>query len=56
MFKFLKTFFNDEKTIVGLCSFELEKPYRTDMKENFFNNFQIKKDFSSKFDKNILLF
>jgi len=57
MLNFLNPLFfhDDKKTIIGLCALELEKPFHHDTKLEFLNNFHIKKDFSTNFDKNILL-
>jgi len=54
MFKFLRSFFNDEKTIIGLCAFELEKPSKSGKTKDF-NNFQIKQAFITNIKHNILL-
>lgn len=56
--KFLKNFFNDESTIIGLCGFNLEKTYCTKkifIDENFSNPFQQQRIFETNFSKNTLL-
>lgn len=54
---FLKNFFNDENTIIGLCGFEGLKPnYVEAIKNDFcFNPFQQKTNFETNFSKNTLL-
>lgn len=56
--KFLKNFFNDESTIIGLCGFESMKPkYVESIKNDFyFNPFQQNPVFETNFSKNTLLF
>lgn len=56
--EFLKRFFNDENTIIGLCGFENMKPdYNKNSGEiNFFtNSFQTEKVFETNFGGNVLL-
>jgi len=55
MFNFLKAFFNDEKTIVGLCAFEMERPSQARINEALFNDFQFNKTFEPKYEKNVFL-
>jgi len=56
--QFLKKFFDDNSTIIGLCSFEQFKPkYYQDIAENnfFFNPYQFESPFETKFEANVLL-
>lgn len=53
--QFLKNFFNDENTIVGLCAFERRKTSRTKFSESFFHDFQMREKFIPKIENNILL-
>ncbi|MFA7658050.1 MAG: hypothetical protein WCY19_01300 [Candidatus Gastranaerophilaceae bacterium] len=56
--KFLKNFFNDESTIVGLCGFETTKPKyskSTNARENFLNRFNIQRTFETNFEQNVFL-
>lgn len=56
--EFLKNFFNDENTIIGLCRFEMMKSdYNKNSGEiNFFtNSFQTEKVFETNFRGNVLL-
>ncbi len=55
---FLKNFFGDDSTIVGLCGFEREKPdYSKNLARNdfFFNNLQTENVFETNFTNNVLL-
>lgn len=53
---FLKNFFDDENTIIGLCGFESMKPKYVEAVKNdfYFNPFQ-KTNFETDFSKNTLL-
>jgi hypothetical protein len=60
--KFLKNFFNDESTIVGLCGFKTMRPNYSKNpieKDFFFNPFQIEKpcafNYETNFRNNVLL-
>lgn len=53
--EFLKKFFNDDSTVVGLCKFNMSKPIKkNDPIENdiFFNPFQSQKSFVFNYDTN----
>lgn len=56
--EFLKKFFNDDSTIIGLSGFKMLKPkYNESPIKNdfFFNPFQSETIFETKFEKNVLL-
>jgi hypothetical protein len=56
--EFLKKFFNDDSTIVGLCKFNMPKTTYKNVSipdDIFFNPFQSPKAYETNFDKNILL-
>lgn len=56
--EFLKKFFNDDSTTVGLCKFESIKPKHTNKNTEtvcFFNPFITEKIYETNFNKNILL-
>jgi hypothetical protein len=56
--RFLKNFFDDETTIVGLCGFDEIKPkypQRTVVSESFFNHFSTERKFETNFYGNVLL-
>lgn len=56
--EFLKKFFNDEGTIIGLSGFNLEKPYYSKnafTPPTFNNPFQSEKVFETKYNENVLL-
>lgn len=56
--QFLKKFFDDNSTIIGLCSFEQMKPkyYQRAAEENFFfNPYQFENRWETKFENNTLL-
>jgi len=55
---FLKSFFNDDSKIVGLCGFDNLKPkycQRPVMEEAYFNSYISKNIFETNFKKNVLL-
>lgn len=55
---FLKKFFKEDDTIIGLCGFDNMKPNyckKPIMSDNFFNAFELEKVFETCYDKNILL-
>lgn len=54
---FLKNFFNDDSTIIGLCSFGITRPKSTSPIENeiFFNPFQGGKHYETNFKNNVFL-
>jgi len=56
--KFLKNFFDDEVTIIGLCGFDEIKPkysQKSTASESFFNNFSTERKFATNFKENFLL-
>lgn len=59
--KFLKSFFNDEGAIVGLCGFEQMKPkynkkgINKGVSDVFFNPFISQNSFETNLEKNVLL-
>lgn len=56
--EFLRNFFNDEGTVIGLCGFKNIKPdYNKNLIENCFftNSFQTRKTFETNFKNNSLL-
>lgn len=56
--EFLKKFFNDDNTVIGLCKFERIRPkyYQTPATEAvFFNSFESKCIYKTNVEKNILL-
>lgn len=54
MLKFLKTLFNEDKTVVGLYAFDFKKNSGFKTSENF-NRFQINPMFKPNFKENVLL-
>ena len=56
--EFLKKFFNDDATVVGLCKFNMPKTQYRNVsipQDVFLNPFQAEKIYETNFDKNILL-
>lgn len=56
--QFIKKFFDDESTIVGLCGFDSLKPKtysKTANEELFFNFAQMNKIFETNFKENVFL-
>lgn len=56
--KFLKKFFDDDSTIVGLCRFELaqrKKRIKSEDKDMFFNPFIKDRNFQTNYTNNALL-
>ena len=58
---FLKSFFDDDSKIIGLCGFKSErnkKKYSTKIIEPdlFFNPFQTEKAYETNYSNNLLLF
>lgn len=56
---FLKNFFNDDSTIIGLCSFDKNRGEycnKTIINEVLFNNVSFEKTFETNFSRNALLF
>lgn len=55
--KFIKNFFNDNSTIIGLCGFETRPKCLKNFDMNDFpaNKFQIDKIFKTNFEKNIFV-
>jgi hypothetical protein len=56
--EFLKKFFNDDSTVVGLCKFDrvkskyIQTPAETDF---FFNPFEQQKNYKTNIENNLLL-
>lgn len=56
--EFLKKFFSDDDSVIGLCGFKQIKPkyYQTPvMEEVFFNPFESKRVYETNFSKNVFL-
>ena len=55
---FLKSFFDDESKIIGLCGFESMKPkygVKSDVRENFLKHFNAERRFETNFKQNMFL-
>lgn len=56
--QFLKKFFDDDSTKIGLCGFGIMRPKHTeaqDQNDFFFNPFETKSNFETNFSKNVML-
>lgn len=56
--EFLKKFFNNESNVIGLCGFDLEKPYyskTTFTPPVFTNPFMNEKIFETNIEENVFL-
>lgn len=56
--EFLKNFFNDDSKIIGLCGFDLEKPYyskNTFTPPVFKTDYKNENIFETKFNENVFL-
>lgn len=56
--EFLKNFFGDDSTIIGLCGFNSKKPAYNEksyVRTRFIKTLKLEKSFSTNFAKNVLL-
>lgn len=56
--KFLKNFFDDESTIIGLCGFNSKKPVyfeKSYVRTRFLKTLKSEKNFSTNITKNVFL-